>query len=301
MAAKTVGIKVKRRMGDKIFDVVNYTFLSFITLIVLYPLIYIVSASFSSPYAVTSGQVWLFPKDLSLVGYRTVFKNAKILSGFFYAVYRTILGSMIGVTVTILAAYPLSVKDFKGRGLFTGILTFTMLFGGGLIPSFLNIKQLGMYGTYWALVIPGAVSVYQVIITRTFLQSSIPYDLYESACLDGCSDFAYLRKVILPLSKPILAVLVMYIAVAHWNDYFNAMIYLKSNRYPLQVILREIILQNQIDPTNMVDIDTMLKMQGLSELLKYSLIVISSLPMLMLYPFIQKHFVKGVMIGAIKG
>lgn len=301
MAAKTAVRKMKKGVGEKIFDIVNYTFLLFVMLVVLYPLIFILSASFSSPYAVTSGQVWLFPKDLSLVGYRTVLKNARISSGYLYAIYRTILGAVIGVTVTMMAAYPLSVRDFRGRGLFTWILTFTMMFGGGLIPSFLNIKQLGMYNTYWALVIPGSVSVFHVIIARTFLQSSIPYDLYESACLDGCTDFAYLRKVILPLAKPILAVLVMYIAVAHWNDYFSAMIYLKSDKYPLQVVLREIILQNQVDPTNMVDVETMLKMQGLSELLKYSLIVISSLPMLMLYPFIQKHFVKGVMIGSIKG
>ncbi len=299
MSAKAM--KVKRSTGDKVFDIVNYTFLIFLTLIVLYPLVYVLSASFSSPYAVTSGQVWLFPKDVSLVGYETVFKDPNIVSGFFYAVYRTVLGTLIGVVMTMMAAYPLSVRDFAGRGVFMKLLTFTMMFGGGLIPSFLNINELGLYGTYWALVIPGAVGVYNVIITRTFIQSTIPYDLYESASLDGCSDLGYFLKVVIPLSKPILAVLTMYVAVGHWNDYFNAMIYLKSDNYPLQVVLRNIILMNQIDPENMADVDTMMKMQGLAELLKYSLIVISSVPMLLLYPFIQKHFVKGVMIGAIKG
>ncbi len=299
MSAKAM--KVKRSTGDKVFDIVNYTFLIFLTLIVLYPLVYVLSASFSSPYAVTSGQVWLFPKDVSLVGYETVFKDPNIVSGFFYAVYRTVLGTLIGVVMTMMAAYPLSVRDFAGRGVFMKLLTFTMMFGGGLIPSFLNINELGLYGTYWALVIPGAVGVYNVIITRTFIQSTIPYDLYESASLDGCSDLGYFLKVVIPLSKPILAVLTMYVAVGHWNDYFNAMIYLKSDNYPLQVVLRNIILMNQIDPENMADVDTMMKMQGLAELLKYSLIVISSVPMLILYPFIQKHFVKGVMIGAIKG
>ena len=294
-------MKVKRSTGDKVFDIVNYTFLIFLTLIVLYPLVYVLSASFSSPYAVTSGQVWLFPKDVSLVGYETVFKDPNIVSGFFYAVYRTVLGTLIGVVMTMMAAYPLSVRDFAGRGVFMKLLTFTMMFGGGLIPSFLNINELGLYGTYWALVIPGAVGVYNVIVTRTFIQSTIPYDLYESASLDGCSDLGYFLKVVIPLSKPILAVLTMYVAVGHWNDYFNAMIYLKSDNYPLQVVLRNIILMNQIDPENMADVDTMMKMQGLAELLKYSLIVISSVPMLLLYPFIQKHFVKGVMIGAIKG
>lgn len=299
MSAKAM--KVKRSTGDKVFDIVNYTFLIFLTLIVLYPLVYVLSASFSSPYAVTSGQVWLLPKDVSLVGYETVFKDPNIVSGFFYAVYRTVLGTLIGVVMTMMAAYPLSVRDFAGRGVFMKLLTFTMMFGGGLIPSFLNINELGLYGTYWALVIPGAVGVYNVIITRTFIQSTIPYDLYESASLDGCSDIGYFLKVVIPLSKPILAVLTMYVAVGHWNDYFNAMIYLKSDNYPLQVVLRNIILMNQIDPENMADVDTMMKMQGLAELLKYSLIVISSVPMLILYPFIQKHFVKGVMIGAIKG
>ena len=299
MSAKAM--KVKRSTGDKVFDIVNYTFLIFLTLIVLYPLVYALSASFSSPYAATSGQVWLFPKDVSLVGYETVFKDPNIVSGFFYAVYRTVLGTLIGVVMTMMAAYPLSVRDFAGRGVFMKLLTFTMMFGGGLIPSFLNINELGLYGTYWALVIPGAVGVYNVIITRTFIQSTIPYDLYESASLDGCSDLGYFLKVVIPLSKPILAVLTMYVAVGHWNDYFNAMIYLKSDNYPLQVVLRNIILMNQIDPENMADVDTMMKMQGLAELLKYSLIVISSVPMLLLYPFIQKHFVKGVMIGAIKG
>ena len=299
MSAKAM--KVKRSTGDKVFDIVNYTFLTLLTLIVLYPLVYVLSASFSSPYAVTSGQVWLLPKDVSLVGYETVFKDPNIVSGFFYAVYRTVLGTLIGVVMTMMAAYPLSVRDFAGRGVFMKLLTFTMMFGGGLIPSFLNINELGLYGTYWALVIPGAVGVYNVIITRTFIQSTIPYDLYESASLDGCSDLGYFLKVVIPLSKPILAVLTMYVAVGHWNDYFNAMIYLKSDNYPLQVVLRNIILMNQIDPENMADVDTMMKMQGLAELLKYSLIVISSVPMLILYPFIQKHFVKGVMIGAIKG
>lgn len=299
MSAKAM--TVKRSTGDKVFDIVNYTFLIFLTLIVLYPLVYVLSASFSSPYAVTSGQVWLFPKDVSLVGYETVFKDPNIVSGFFYAVYRTVLGTLIGVVMTMMAAYPLSVRDFAGRGVFMKLLTFTMMFGGGLIPSFLNINELGLYGTYWALVIPGAVGVYNVIVTRTFIQSTIPYDLYESASLDGCSDLGYFLKVVIPLSKPILAVLTMYVAVGHWNDYFNAMIYLKSDNYPLQVVLRNIILMNQIDPENMADVDTMMKMQGLAELLKYSLIVISSVPMLILYPFIQKHFVKGVMIGAIKG
>ena len=200
-------------------------------------------------------------------------------------------------------AYPLSLEksEFPARNRYMWFTVFCMLFGASLVPWYFVIKETGLLDSIWALVIPGAVGVYNVIVTRTFIQSTIPYDLYESASLDGCSDLGYFLKVVIPLSKPILAVLTMYVAVGHWNDYFNAMIYLKSDNYPLQVVLRNIILMNQIDPENMADVDTMMKMQGLAELLKYSLIVISSVPMLILYPFIQKHFVKGVMIGAIKG
>lgn len=295
-------MKLKESKGDRVFTIVNYIILTVLMISILYPLIYILSASFSKPYAVTSGQVWLFPVDFSTIGYETVFKNKFIMSGYGYAIYRTFLGTAIGVVLTVMAAYPLSVRDLKGRGFFIGILTFTMMFGGGLIPSFLWINKLHLYNTYWALVLPGAVGVYNVIIARTFFQTSIPYELYESAQLDGCSDLKYMLSIVIPLSKPILAVLVMYIAVGHWNDYFNAMIYIKdASRQPLQVVLRNIIIQNQIDPSTMADVETMQKQQGLSELLKYSLIVVSSVPMLLLYPLIQKHFVKGVMIGALKG
>lgn len=251
---------------------------------------------------VTSGQVWLFPKEFTLIGYETVFNNPMIVQGYLNTIYLTILGTIINVVLTVMAAYPLSVKTLAGRGLFMGILTFTMLFSGGLIPSFLWINQLGLYDTYWALVLPGAVGIYNTILAKTFFQNSIPIEFYESATLDGCNDIQYIIKIIVPLSKPIIAVLTMYYAVGHWNSFFNALIYLSdSAKYPLQVILRNIILQNQIDYTKMVDVNILMKKQGLSELLKYSLIVVSSVPMLLIYPFVQKHFVKGVMIGAIKG
>ena len=209
---------------------------------------------------------------------------------------------MINIALTVMLAYPLSRRTLFGRGVITGFITFTMLFSGGLIPSFLLIKGLGLYNTYWALILPGAVSVYNVIVARTFFQSNIPDDLYEAASLDGCSDIYFMWKIVLPLSAPIIAVLTMFYAVGHWNSYFNAMIYLQdSKKFTLQVVLRNILIANQIDNEMMKDIDAMQKQEGLAQLLKYSLIVVASVPMLLLYPFIQKHFVKGIMIGALKG
>lgn len=294
--------KIKLSTGDLVFTIINYVILTLLMLIVLYPLIYILSASFSSPRAVTTGRVWLYPVDFSLVGYETVFKNSRILSGYGNSIYITAVGTLISLIATVMAAYPLSVRDLVGKNIIMGILTFTMLFSGGLIPTYLWINQLHLYNTHWALILPGAVGVYNVIIARTFFQSSIPHDLYESATLDGCSDFRYIISVVLPLAKPILAVLVMYYAVGYWNSYFSALIYISDpSKQPLQVVLRDIIMQNQLDPTTMVDVSLLQKKEGLAELLKYSLIVVSSVPMLILYPFIQKHFVKGVMIGALKG
>lgn len=250
MAAKTekrVKKRVRQSRSDAIFSIVNYSLLTLIMIIVLYPLVYVLSASFSTPYAVTSGQVWLYPVDFSLVGYETVFRNDSIVSGYINSIIITVAGTLVSLVVTVMAAYPLSVRDFKGRNLFMGLFTFTMMFSGGLIPMFLWIQKLHLYDTYWALILPGAVGVYNMIIARTFFQTSIPYDLYESASLDGCSDVRYLLSIVIPLAKPILAVLVMYYGVGYWNQYFNAMIYLAdADKMPLQVVLRNIILQNQI-------------------------------------------------------
>ena len=224
------------------------------------------------------------------------------MRGFLNAIYITVLGTVVQVIITIMAAYPLSRKTLYGKGVITLFFTFTMFFGGGLIPTFILINNLGLYNTYWALILPGAVGVYNVIVARTFFQTTIPEDLFEAGQLDGCSDFRFLISVVLPLSKPIIAVLVMFYAVGHWNSYFGPMIYLADKQlYPLQIVLRNILVQNQFDSQMMMDVASMEQQKGLAELIKYSVIVVSSLPMLILYPFIQKHFVKGVMIGAIKG
>ena len=293
---------IRLSSGDRIFNIINLTLLSIIMVIVLYPLIYILSASFSNSNAVMAGGVWLFPVEPTLAGYEAVFKNPQIPRSFVNTIYLTVAGTMVNIAFTIMLAYPLSRKTLFGRGVITGFITFTMLFSGGLIPSFLLIKGMGLYNTYWALILPGAVSVYNVIVARTFFQSNIPDDLYEAASLDGCSDIYFMWKIVLPLSAPIIAVLTMFYAVGHWNSYFNAMIYLQdSKKFTLQVVLRNILIANQIDNEMMKDIDAMQKQEGLAQLLKYSLIVVASVPMLVLYPFIQKHFVKGIMIGALKG
>jgi len=293
---------IRLSTGDRIFNIINITLLSVIMLIVLYPLIYIVSASFSNSNAVMAGEVWLFPVKPTLAGYEAVFKNSKIPRSFANTIYLTVVGTMVNIVLTVMLAYPLSRRNLYGRGVITGFITFTMLFSGGLVPSFLLIKNLGLYNTYWALILPGAVSVYNVIVARTFFQSNIPDDLYEAASLDGCSDIYFILKIVLPLSAPIIAVLTMFYAVGHWNSYFNAMIYLQdSKKFTLQVVLRNILIANEIDNEMMKDVEAMQKQEGLAQLLKYSLIVVASVPMLILYPFIQKHFVKGVMIGALKG
>ncbi|MDR1599061.1 MAG: carbohydrate ABC transporter permease [Oscillospiraceae bacterium] len=306
-SGRGMGVSAKRRKpirltpSDMAFNAVMYIVLAFVLAAVAYPLVFVLSASFSEPYAVISGQVWLYPVRFSTVGYTTIFKDAGLMRSFLNSVQVTLLGTVVNLVCTVMAAYPLSVKTFVGRGVFMGILSFTMFFGGGLIPFFLLVRNLGLYNTYWALVLPGAISVYNVIVARTFFSTSIPYELCEAAELDGCSDIYYLTRVVLPLSAPILAVLVMYYAVGHWNAYFNHMIFLKDKaKFTFQITLRSILIQNQ-NSDMMIDASVLQRQQGLADLLKYSLIVVSSTPMLLLYPFIQKHFVKGVMVGAIKG
>lgn len=299
---KTKKSKINETRQDKVFNVINMIILWIVLILVAYPLIYVLSASFSNPQAVSSGKVWLWPVDFTLRGYEVVFQHPDIVRGFLSAIYITVLGTVVQVIITIMAAYPLSRKTLYGKGVITLFFTFTMFFGGGLIPTFILINNLGLYNTYWALILPGAVGVYNVIVARTFFQTTIPEDLFEAGQLDGCSDFRFLISVVLPLSKPIIAVLVMFYAVGHWNSYFGPMIYLADKQlYPLQIVLRNILVQNQFDSQMMMDVASMEQQKGLAELIKYSVIVVSSLPMLILYPFIQKHFVKGVMIGAIKG
>jgi len=291
--------------GDRWFTVLNYIVLTLFLLSVLYPLIYVVSASFSSPDAIVSGRVWLWPVGFTLDGYEAVFHHKLIGSGFRNSLFYMVAGTAINVTLTILAAYPLARKDLYGRNFFMFLFVFTTMFSGGLIPFYILVRNLGMLDTVWAMLLPGALGVWNVVITRTYFQTSIPDEMLEAAQLDGCSDFTFVRKIVLPLSMPIIAVITLFYAVGHWNQYFSAFIFLKSQSlYPLQIVLREILIQNNINMdmlSTVVDVQSAAKREGLSNLLKYSLIVVATVPLMIVYPFVQKHFVKGVMIGSLKG
>lgn len=292
---------IQESLGDKIFLGVIYVVLTIVLVIVLYPLIYIVSSSLSSPLAVSSGRVWLWPVDFSLRGYQVALSNPQIVTGYLNSLFYTFFGTLISVTLTVMIAYPLSRKSFYGRNVLMFFIVFTMLFSGGLIPTYMVVRDLGMINTRWALLIPQAIFVWQVIIARTFFQSSIPDELEEASAIDGCSDLRFLWSVVLPLSKPILAVLVLMYAVSQWNAYFDALLYLKSvELHPLQLVLRSILILNTTASSNM-DAAVMIERQQMAELLKYSSIVIASLPVLIIYPFVQRYFVKGMLIGSIKG
>ncbi|MGG3509439.1 carbohydrate ABC transporter permease [Paenibacillus lautus] len=291
---------VKEAANERVFDVIIYVIASIIIVIVLYPLIFIVSASFSDPTRVLNGEVWLLPKSVTLDAYANILQNEKIWTGYRNTIFYTIVGTVINIMMTILAAYPLSRPDLPGRNAIMVFITLTMFFSGGLIPTYLLVKDLGMVDTMWALIVPGAIATYNLIVMRTYFQSSIPWELQEAAHIDGCSNWRLLFSIILPLSKPILAVMVLFYAVGHWNSFFNALIYIRNeNLHPLQLVLREILLISQsasVDGSVGLE-DSIL----LAESIKYAVIIVSSLPVLLMYPFVQRHFVKGVMIGSIKG
>ncbi len=292
----------KAPIGDKIFIIVIYILLTLAMLIVLLPLIYIVSASFSDSQAVIANEVWLWPVRPTLRGYEAVFKNKNNMTGFSNSFFYMIVGTAVNILMTILCAFPLSRKEFTARNKVAMIFIFTMYFSGGLIPSYMLVNRLGLVNTRWALIIPSAMSTYFMIICRTYFINSIPDELYEAGQIDGCTPFKYLLRVVIPLSKPIIAVLTLYYGVGKWNSYFDAMIYLKDQALvPLQIVLRDILILNKIDYTMISDASALAAQRGLTDLLKYSTIVVASVPVLCIYPFVQKHFVKGVMIGAVKG
>jgi putative aldouronate transport system permease protein len=292
---------VKDSRVDRLFMVAVYLLLVTFLAVVLIPLIYIVASSLSSPEAVSSGRVTLWPVDFSLRGYEVALSDPQIITGFANSLFYTVAGTLISVALTIAIAYPLSRKDFFGRNLITRVIVFTMLFAGGVIPTYLVVKSLGMIDTRWALIVPNAIGVWQVIIARTYLRHAIPEELYEAAELDGASDLRVLWSVVLPLAKPMIAVIALVYAIGQWNSYFDALIYLKNDDlYPLQLVLRNILILNTQGGSSM-DVATMLERQQMADLLKYSLIVISTVPVLLIYPFVARHFTKGVMLGALKG
>lgn len=302
MKRKTAGRFARQTKEDKVFDLVNAALIALLLLVIVYPLWFVVIASVSNPAQVIGGQVILLPKGFSLEAYRMVFRDSMVMTGYRNTLIYTVTGTIINVVMTVLAAYPLSRRDWVGRGFFMGLLMFTMFFSGGIIPTYLMMNQLGMINTIWAMILPGAVSVYNTIIMRTFFINSIPGELQEAAQVDGCSNTRLLLQIVLPLSKQILAVMVLFYGVAHWNAFFNALIYLtESKRYPLQLVLRSILIQNTASQDMLGDLDTMGSRVMMAETIKYALIIVSTLPMMILYPFLQKFFEKGVMVGAIKG
>lgn len=264
----------------------------------------VISSSFSSGKMVQTGQIRIFPKEFTLDAYKMVFGYRDIWIGYRNTIFYTFVGTTLNVIFTILMAYPLSRRDLKGKAIIMKLLVFTMMFSGGLIPNYLLVKNLHLLNTAWSLWLPGLLSVYNVIVMRTFFQTTIPEELLEAAQIDGCTNRKYLVSVVLPLSKTILAVMVLLYAVGHWNNYFSAMLYLnEKNKYPLQIFLRDILISSKVDMSAMRggDVQEMLKKQEMQILMKYSLIVVSSVPVFIMYPFVQKYLVKGVMIGSVKG
>ena len=294
--------RIRESRFDLAFMVANYTVLTLFLLIVLYPLIYVVSSSFSDGLAIISGKVILWPVDFSLKAYEKVFTYPRIWTGYMNSVFYAVVGTIVNVCMTLLAAYPLSRRDLFGKKFLTMLFVFTMMFSGGLIPIYLTVKELGLRDTRWALIIPQALSVWNLIIAIAYFRTSIPHELLEAAMLDGCSDFQYLWRILIPLSAPIIAVLSLFYAINHWNQYFAALIYISSkDLVPLQIVLRDILINSQVDITVMEDLATQAQRESMRELLKYALIVVASGPVLMIYPFVQKYFVKGIMLGAVKG
>lgn len=295
--------KIKTSRVDKIYYSLMNTFLLIFFLIILLPLLNVVASSFSNSVAVNQGKVLFWPVEPTLEGYKAVFEYPGIWRAYGNTFLYTITGTLVNLAMTMIAAYPLARKGLPFKGIVVALFMFTMLFSGGTIPGYLLVKKLDMIDTIWAMIIPGAISVYNMIIARTFIQN-IPDDIEEAAKIDGCSDFRYFFEMVIPLSKTVIAVLALYYAVGHWNDYFTAFLYLMdSDKMPLQITLRAILIKNSFTEASGVTIDeeTMLNNQARQDLLKYSLIIVSSVPILVLYPFIKKFFMKGVMLGAVKG
>ena len=301
-----MGISMYDTKGDKVFKAVDIFLLIIITLLCAYPMWFVLIAAVSNPDLVQNGQVMFLPKDFTWDGYQAVFQNSDILIGYRNTIIYTVFGTLLDLVVTLPAAYALSRHDFVGRNIFTVIFTITMFFSGGMIPGYLVVQRMHLINNPLVMIIIGATGMYDIILCRTFFQSSIPSELTDAAQIDGCSNTQLFVKVILPLSKPIVAVMTLFFAISHWNNYFTAMLYLnKPDLRPLQLVLQEILIQSdmmaQLIQNQSVDPATAAKIERTKQLVRYASIVVSSLPVMCLYPLIQKYFVKGIMIGSIKG
>lgn len=293
---------------DKVFDAINCTLLFILTLLMIYPLYFVLIASFSEPFEVANGNVLLWPKGFTLTAYRNMLKESGVWIGYRNSIFYTIFGTAYNLLLTIPTAYVLTKKSLPGRSLLTGYFFVTMYFGGGMIPTYLNIKNLGLLNTPWVLIIGTGVSCWNLLVTRQFFASSIPDELYESAQIDGANDFRQFLQIGIPLAMPIIAVMALFYGVGHWNAYYNALLYIRTSElHPLQLVLRNILISNEQMLLNAQlegDTEAMVvavQRAHMAEAMKYALIFIAAAPMLCAYPFVQKHFVKGVMIGAVKG
>jgi putative aldouronate transport system permease protein len=294
------GVKVKETRADRIFVIAAYILLSVFLLVVLLPLLNIIASSLSSPQAVSSGRVLFWPVEFTFRGYAEALNNPAILRGFGNSVFYTIAGTVISVLGTVAVAYPLSRTHLFGRKVITGGVVFTMLFSGGVIPMYLVVQSLGLLDTRWSMLLPNAIGVWQVIIAIVYFRSSIPDEVYEAAQLDGASELRILWTVVLPLAKPLIAVIALMYAIMQWNSYFDALLYLRdADLQPLQLVLRGLLILN--DSGGGGDVAEQLRRRELADLLRYSTVVIATIPMLIAYPFVAKYFTKGIMVGAVKG
>lgn len=291
------------RIADPLFVMVTYGIIAIAIILIVYPLYFIVIASISDPNLVQQGKVVFFPRGITFDGYLTIFGTSTIVRGFLNSVVYTVVGTVISVAMILFGAYALSRKDMPGRNFFMILFVITMFFDGGMIARYLVVKELGMLDTIWAVVLPGAVGVWNLIIARTFFEQNLSPELREAAQLDGASDFRFFFSIVLPLSKPLIVLMAMIHIVANWNAFFDAMIYLSDeSKYPLQLILRNVLIQSQASASgmDMASMDSTAAAQKMGELLKYSMIVVSTIPLLIAFPFLQRHFVKGATLGALK-
>ena len=290
------------RMADPLFNIVSIGILVIAVMMIIYPLYFIVIASVSDPNLIAQGKVWLLPNGFTLEGYETLFANDAMLRGFGNSLLYTAVGTLVSVSITLTTGYALSRRDMPGRSLFMILFVITMFFDGGLIARYLVVRDLGLLDTMWAVILPGAVGVWNLIIARTFFETNVPPELREAAQIDGANDFRFFFGIALPLTKPLIALMAMTHIVAYWNSYFDAMIYLNDETmYPLQLVLRNVLVESQASASlDTGSIDSYAAAQRLGELIKYGMIVVSTVPLLIIFPFLQKYFVKGATLGALK-
>ena len=294
----------KMSRDDLIYEIITKLFLVIVMIVILYPVYFVLVASFSDPIYVNSGEMLFWPKGFTLLGYQRVFKDSRIWIGYRNTIMYTVLGTILGVVATMLAAYSLSRKDLPGRKIIMFLFIFTMYFSGGMIPYYLVVKGLGLVNTRTLMILSGAVSVYNIIIARSFLEANIPEELKDAANIDGCGNARFFAQIVVPLSKAVIAVIALYLAVSYWNSYFNAMIFLTdTDKYPLQLYLRQILLtvSESASMDSSLDPQALIQLQQMGQVIKYGVIVVATVPIICVYPFIQKYFVKGVMIGSVKG